>query len=419
MKKILGLMLSTTLLATTVACSSSSTSETKDVELNTVSMWGGENTSAEIYQEIITDFETETGITVNDKSEGSSEEWKTSVRTDFQVDNEPDVLFYFTGSEAEPMIEAGQLVDIETIREEYPEYGKNISNSAMSFMKEKDGLSYALPVRGFWEGLIVNEDLFEEYGLELPTTWDSFITAITTFATTDITPVAVSFSDEPHYWIEHLILAYGGMEGHQETLVPGEDAPTSWVEGLNLLTELHSLGAFADNASSTTATDAKQLFSDKQAAMLVEGSWATSKIEDQENTTVIPFPSYTTNKKEATDIVGGFSSGFYITKKAWDDPEKRDVAVQFVEAMTSNESIEKFASVGGAPAASITVSTELTPLQADGVQMSSDATNIVMPIDSRINKVAWEYIVAQIPAIVEGTTDARQVLDHAANLNNE
>lgn len=416
MKKMLGLMLSTALLATTTACSSSSTS---DVELNTVSMWGGENTSAEIYQDIITDFETETGITVNDESEGSSEEWKVSVRTDFQVGNEPDVLFYFTGSEAEPMIEAGQLVDIETIRSEYPDYGKNISNSAMSFMEEKDGLSYALPVRGFWEGLLVNEDLFEEYGLELPTTWDSFITAIETFAATDITPLAASFSDEPHYLIEHLILAYGGVEEHQKTLVPSEVAPTSWVEGLDLLTELDSLGAFADNVSSTTESDAKQLFIDKKAAMLVEGSWLTSKITDQENTTVISFPSYTTNKKEATDIVGGFSSGFYITKKAWDDPEKRDAAVQFVETMTSNESIEKFASAGGAPAASVNVSTELTPVQADGVQMSSDATNIVMPIDSRINKIAWEYIIDNIPAIVEGTTDSRQVLDHAANLNNE
>lgn len=418
MKKFLSLFLVLTTFI--VSCGSDTLSDVENdtVSINTVSMFGGENQSAKYYQDIIQEYEQRYGIIVNDVSEGSSEYWKSSVRTDFQVGNEPDVIFYFTGSEVEPLIESEQFVDIATIRAEYPEYGSNISKQAMSFMIEPDGLTYALPVRGFWEGLIINTDLFSEYNLELPTTWESFITAIEAFNATDIIPIAVSLSDEPHYLIEHLILAYGGIEGHSQNLIPGEPAPDSWINGLNLLVDLNNLGAFGSDASTITSSEAKQLFKDKKAAMIIEGSWFSGGIPDQKNTTVISFPSYITNKKLDTDIIGGFSSGFYITKKAWNDPIKRDASVKFVEMMTSDESIEKFANAGGAPAASIEASADLSPVQNAGISLVSNATTIEMPIDSRINKLSWEYILANITSIVEGTTDARTVLDTAANLNN-
>lgn len=35
---------------------------------------------------------------------------------------------------------------------------------------------YAIPVRPYWEGLFVNVDLFEQHGVELPTTWEKLET---------------------------------------------------------------------------------------------------------------------------------------------------------------------------------------------------------------------------------------------------
>ncbi len=42
-------------------------------------------------------------------------------------------------------------------------------------VKAEDGVNYCVPVSGFYEGMFVNKDLFDEYGLELPTDWDKFM----------------------------------------------------------------------------------------------------------------------------------------------------------------------------------------------------------------------------------------------------
>ena len=40
-----------------------------------------------------------------------------------------------------------------------------------------------------------------------------------------------------------------------------------------------------------------------------------------------------------TSIISGLSSGWYITKKAWDDPDKRAAAVSFISDMTTDENV--------------------------------------------------------------------------------
>ncbi len=422
MKKFISLIVIGTLLVNATSCGAEKVNASNsDIELKTVSMFREKDESTAFYKEMVSNFEKETGVKVTDETADETwtmDEWKKAVITDFQVDNEPDVLFYFTGAEAEQLIELGKIVDVSTIQKEYPEYGKNIKPQVMDTMVEEDGKTYAIPIRGFWEGLFVNKDLFDKYDLELPTDWESFEKAIQTFHNTDIVPLSVSFNEEPHYIIEHLILSYGGVEEHRKDLVPGEKAPESWVGGLDLLTELRDEGAFSDDATTMSNADAIELFNSKKAAMFIDGSWIASSFVDQDNTTVVPFPSHDLNIHENTDIIGGFSYGFYITKKAWDDPKKRDLAVKFVEEMTSDDSIETFATIGGAPASNVDVSDKLSPVQSTGLVMAKNAEHIEMPIDSHLNKFAWEYIVSNIPEIIEGKMTSEEVLDTAANLNN-
>lgn len=76
------------------------------------------------------------------------------VLTDFETGAEPDVLFFFTDADAEPFIEAGKVVDIASIRAEYPDYAANMRDSMMAVAA--DGKSYAVPSSGFWENMFVN-----------------------------------------------------------------------------------------------------------------------------------------------------------------------------------------------------------------------------------------------------------------------
>ena len=64
-------------------------------------------------------------------------------------------------------------------------------------LREADGKVYAVPVRGYWEGLYVHTDLFEQYNAPLPKDWDSLLEAIRIFRENDIIPISISHGCEP------------------------------------------------------------------------------------------------------------------------------------------------------------------------------------------------------------------------------
>lgn len=68
------------------------------MELNVVTTFAGEDSNAKNYQQGLEGWQEETGNTVNDNSATSDETFKTTVVSDFEMDAEPDVLFFFTGA---------------------------------------------------------------------------------------------------------------------------------------------------------------------------------------------------------------------------------------------------------------------------------------------------------------------------------
>lgn len=385
--------------------------------LHTVSMFGEGDSSAQAYQSLLSGYlQQHPGVSVEDSSTVSTEEWKKGVTESFLAEETtPDVLFYFTGADVRRLILNNQLVSVEEIREVYPEYGLNIRESTMEFMKEFDGNHYALPVKGFWEGLFCNQDLFRKHNVPLPTDWSSFLNAITVFSENGVIPVAVSLKEIPHYWIEHLILSEGGAVEHR--LNPKNYVPQSWVKGIGWFKTLHDLSAFPANTTTNTNAEASALFLEKKAAMILDGSWFMQSITDPENTVVVPFPVVPGGKMKQGDMISGYSSGFYITRKAWEDPAKRDMAVAFVEHMTTAESIAAMCAQGGAPAMDIPQGEGNNPLQESASLLQQNAENACMPIDSKLFKDAWQYLCGAVPDVARGVVSPETVIREVSQRN--
>lgn len=388
--------------------------ETKNpVTLKTVSMFGGTDPNAEVYQAINNELMTEYSyITIEDNSQSSDEEWKAAVNADFSVGNEPDVIQFFTDATADSIIATDKLVSIEEIRAEYPEYAQDTLKSALSAAANTDGVERAVPTTGYWEGLYCNKDLFDEYNLELPTDWESLETAITTFKENGIIPIACSLNNVPHYWIEFLMLYASGEEEY--TQIP-ETAPEGWIKGLELFKTLRDMGAFPEDTDTVDDAYTGQLFRDKKAAMQLDGSWYAGNIEDTDNTVVIAFPGVPDQKAEAGSLVGGISSGFYITRKAWDDPDKRDAAVKFVMAHTSQAGVQRYWEATGAvsqAAVEVTPVEGATPFAESIAEYTSNASAIVAPTDSRIGD-AYKTLVADIVKISTGAMTAEDAINEA------
>ncbi|HBI73139.1 MAG TPA: ABC transporter substrate-binding protein, partial [Lachnospiraceae bacterium] len=129
-------------------------------------------------------------ITIEDDSQSSDQDWKAKIAADFAVGNEPDVIQYFTDANASDVLAANKLVSIEEIKKSYPNYAGDTLDSALIAAANPDGVERAVPTTGYWEGLFCNKDLFDQYGLELPTDWDKMETAIKTFKENGIIPIA-------------------------------------------------------------------------------------------------------------------------------------------------------------------------------------------------------------------------------------
>jgi len=393
------------------------TVEKNPVTIKTVSMFGGTDPNAVVYEAINEEFAKEYDyITIEDNSQSSDEDWKASVAADFAVGNEPDVIQFFTDATANTILATDKFVTLDEIRAEYPEYAQDTMDSALDAVTNPDGVKRAVPTTGYWEGLYCNKDLFDKYGVALPTDWDSFVTAINTFKDNGIIPIACSLNNVPHYWVEYLMLYASGSENY--TSVP-DTASAEWIKGLETFKTLRDLGAFPEDTDTVDDAYTGQLFKDKKAAMQLDGSWFAGGVTDTENTVVIAFPGIEGQKAEVGAMVGGISSGFYITKKAWEDPDKRDAAVKFVEAHTCKSAVQKYWEAGGAiskAAVEVGAIDGMSNLAFSALEYTNAATSINAPTDSRLGQEPYAIITSNIVKISTGASSAEDVLNEALSL---
>ncbi len=314
------------------------------IEVNT--MYAGDE-YGEIFFNAVKEWEQLTGYEVRTTSNTSDEVYKKRILLDFQTGAEPDVLFYFNGVDSKPLVQNKRVISIDEIRTVYPEYAANMKESLMR-ASNYDGRIYAVPVNGYWEGLYVNLKVLRELGLDMPdkdTTWDEFLALCEKIKNAGKIPVAAALSEIPHYWFEYCIYNHQSADNHE--LVPEflvDKTAQAWIDGLNDLKYMFDKGYFPDDCLYISDEVSKSMFLSGEAAFLLEGSWYASTVNDRVDSSdfaVTYVPG--TDTRKTTDIIGGLSTGYFLTKKAWENEEKREAAVSFIEYMTSDEMVSKFA----------------------------------------------------------------------------
>jgi raffinose/stachyose/melibiose transport system substrate-binding protein len=389
-------------LALLTALTGGLSARAEGVTVRTVSTFAGLDAAADTYIRLLRQWETDTGNWVEDTSSPSDEGWKNGVLSDFAAGNEPDVLFYFSGtSDSEPIL--SRVVPIEEINAAYPE--ARLTQSVAC--RERDGQIYAIPVRDYWEGLFVNTDLFRQFALELPTDWAKLETAIAVFHRAGIIPISVSLGDVPHYLAEVSILACGGAQEHAARPGAGEAVPDSWVEGMELIRRLQEMNAFSSDAAAVTDAVSAQRFIDGEAAMRIDGSWFANGIPQgrMEDVCVMPFPN-AGGEAEPLAFIGGVSMGFYLTRKAWRSSQRRDAAVSLLSFLTTGENA---LALGGY--------TYSGRLLESAQAMTRQSALRVAPIQDAMHPQARSLWFSLIPAVAGGSLDARAMWDQVMELD--
>lgn len=422
-KKILSALLCGIMATAAVSAGAVTASAEEGVSLNVTTTFAGTESNVELYQETIQNWEKETGNKVEDSSSTADETFKARVISDFETGAEPDVMFYFNGNDSNPFVEAGKVVPISEIREEYPEYADNMKDDMIP-ASPADGVQYAVPFYGYWEGLYCNKTVLEAAGVEVPgqeTTWDQFLESCQKIKDAGYTPIAVSLAKEPHYWFEFSIFNHDSTKTH--LTVPeavDDEAGKAWQAGLEDLKELYEKGFLSENTNTATADEVFQSFLEGKSAFYVDGSWKMGGIKEGtdniDNFTVTYVPG--NGDRKSTDMVAGLSSGWYISRKCWEDEKKRDAAVDLIETFISDESVSKFA--GTAPTAlknGVTIDeSSLTSLEKDALAMLKGATAVTGAVQDLLTQDERSPIFDNMPQIVEGQTDITEAVQEVLDI---
>lgn len=286
-----------------------------------------------------------------------------------------------------------------------------------------DGRQYAVAVYGYWEGLFVNKSVLEDCGIAIPGadyTWDQFLADCRVIRDKGYTPIACSLSQIPHYWFEYCIFNNGTVADHTRLPTSVDDAiGQNWIAGLNDIKTLYNEGFFPANTNEVDDDTTSRLILEDKAAFLLDGSWKVGWFQDSaaemgidvDNFTVTYFPSKGVRKP--TDAIGGFSMGYSITRKAWEDPAKRAACVEFITAMTTDEVAATFGELTvTALKNGVTPSSDnLDMLAVSTLEMTKGCTAMVPATQDSLKPTARDALFRDIPNIVTGKITAEQALE--------
>lgn len=431
MKKFLAMLLALVMVLSLVACGGQNGNDSQNtdgasVTLNVVTSYGGDDGNRKNFENAVAAYEEATGNKVNDGSATSNEEWKAKVLTDFETGSEPDVLFFFTNADAEPFITANKVVSIDEIRAEYPDYAANMKDSMMA--TAADGKHYSVPSSGFWENMFVNKTVLEACGVAMPGpdyTWDQFLADCQTILDNGYTPIACSLFEVPHYWFEFAVMNNGTMASQLD--IPTVDADgkldavgEKWVAALNDLKDLYERGYFPKNTLTASDAETVAMFGEGEAAFLIDGSWkvgyfSENHADELDNYSVSFVPAK--GERKATEAIGGISMGYFITRKAWDDPAKREAAVKFVETLTSDETLSTFVTTEVTALVNGAKPTGLNALQQTAADVNAQITGVIGAVQDTITGEAKADLFGNIQKVVSGQMTAEEAVASAIALN--
>ena len=217
----------------------------------------------------------------------SSDNLRQKIATLVASDDLPDVFVYESGKPIVELIEGDKLLNVSEALENLG-VSDMLDEGAVSLLKTLSGTDdlYDLPLGMNIEGFWYNKALFEQAGVEVPTTWDEFEDACAKLQAAGIQPLTAGGADK---WpLTRLVNAYVmrsmGVDAMQKA-ADGEAKYTDagYVAAAQKLQDLASKGYFGEGVTTVDQNTAGNMLLSGKAAMFYNGSWFTEALTADTN----------------------------------------------------------------------------------------------------------------------------------------
>ena len=277
--------------------------EKKHFVMRTFSTFGSED-DAKAYSEILSEYtKSHRNVVINDTTTTRSGSYKMelSIASTYRGAGTPDVIYY---SAIKDMSELSDFfVTIDDIRRDYPKFASNISDAVINSAAADNGGRYCIPVRGQWQGIVINAALFRRSSLKIPEKWDDIVRAAMHFEKSKVSLFANTL-DESGALIEYMVRGLGGIDSLNSAMNGSPDKNWNTVlEAVNMLDELNAFpempkGSFDDliSPSDLKHTSAKKLpspverYNSGKAAILLMDNTMCGQINADIDSSYIALP---------------------------------------------------------------------------------------------------------------------------------
>ncbi|TFE00622.1 extracellular solute-binding protein [Jeotgalibacillus salarius] len=384
----------------TESSSGNGSAEESDSENKVLEFWYIDPGEKEkVYEEAVARFEENNPDVEVKMLRAANDAYKQKLAVSMSGGNPPDVFHSWGGGWLNQFVEEGQVLDVTDSIDK--EHFNELALDNATFENEVYGLPLGLSL----DLVFYNTEIFDEYGLTPPETYDELVQIIETLKENDVIPLALANQTKwpGAYYLMNFASRIGGPELFNEAFTRdgrGFDDP-AYVEAGEYIQELVEMDAFNSGFNGVPYDEGqgRQLMYSGQAAMMditisFLNNVRTEAPEFEEKLDFFVFPEVEGGEGSSADV-GASTGPVWSVAAASEHP---DLATELIKELTSTETAEAYTNRTGS----------LTGVS--GVEPEDEFVNRMYQIAEEANHLQMPYDQTLPPELAELHKDTTQAL---------
>jgi raffinose/stachyose/melibiose transport system substrate-binding protein len=332
-------------------------------------------------------------------------------------DEVPDVMEYNKGNATAGFLsQNGLLTDITDVAIERG-WDQILSPGLQTTSRYENGIMGSGPwygVTNYGEFVMVyyNVDMFEEYGVEVPTTLEEFENVMQTFVDAGITPLSLGATEYPaqhvfyqlvlsqadREWVDAFQLYQGDVDFHDEAFTFAAEKIVEWTER----------GFISEDSTGIPAEDMGVAFTNGEFPIMVSGSWWYGRFMNE----ITDF-EWSTFLWPGNELHAGSGGNLWVVPA---NAKNKELAYDFIDITMSTEIQTLMGNEGGIP-----VNADLDQIEDPKIQELISNFNRIIEADGFAFYPDWpapgyyDILVSGVQELIAGTMSPEEALDFLAD----
>ncbi|WP_202078892.1 extracellular solute-binding protein [Caldalkalibacillus salinus] len=345
----------------------------------------------EEYEEAHPDVRIETEVLGN-------EQYKEKLKVLSASNELPDIGMTWAAGFMDPYVKGNMFAPLDDVLD------SGLADSFIAGTTEAyavDQVTYGLPLELNIAPIYYNQEIFNTYELEVPTTYEAFKTVVRTLADHGVTPITLGNRDRwtGSMWYMYLADRFGGPETITNAINrTGSFEDPALIQAAEEIQALVDMDAFVRGFNGLSNDEAKAPFMNGQAGMYLMGTWELPNYTTNEDVPqdfkdaidFFKFPTVQDGEGDINSFVGGPGVGLFVAEES----EVKDEAKAFVEYFVQRWGERSVTDAGVIPATIVDTETvDLPQLYIDVLDELGSASHITLYADVQMSaSVAQEHL---------------------------